>query len=93
MASLREVAAVVEAERATAAREIERAREQIAHLQIVENILRGELWATETECASQHALWLAELRVSARQRDTVYVWTSGRGGRGRGRDWPATSES
>ena len=87
---LREVAAVVEAERAIAAREIERTQEQVTRLQVVESILRGELWAAELECASQHELWLAELRLHALHRAPP---PPGRGGRGRGGNVPTSSES
>eukprot|EP00966_Prymnesium_polylepis_P149694 3458094-Prymnesium_polylepis.2 len=65
MASLREVAAVVEAERATAAREIERAREQIANLKIADSTFRGEsrrgLHRVGVCFSSQHEMWLTEL--------------------------------
>ena len=61
VASLREVAAAVEEERATAEREIERAREIISQLNIMESILREELWSEENEHSEQHAAWKREL--------------------------------
>jgi hypothetical protein len=91
MALLREVAAVAEAERATAAREIERAREQLTRLQVVESIPRGEESGLQNcRVLSQHEMGLTELRLHALHRDPP---TSGRGGRGRGRNVPTSSES
>ena len=65
-------------QRAAAAREMERAGEQITRLQVEESILRGELWSDEIASVEQHEAWERERLIGC---GICHPLLQGRGGR------------